>query len=110
MGSGVDVGAITARLSRLQTREEPPRIAGVIAVETEGEVDLVGVTTSDGGMHARDPVGERLSMQVGRKPVGSAAELNQALRGVKAGDVVMLLVRNPRGGTAFATVTAGADD
>lgn len=46
-------------------------------------------------------------LQVGRKPVGSVAEFNQALRGVKAGQVVMLLVRSPRGGSAFVAVTAG---
>lgn len=46
-------------------------------------------------------------LQVGRKAVGSVAEFNQALRGVKAGQVVMLLVRSPRGGSAFVAVTAG---
>ncbi|MEO8367277.1 MAG: DegQ family serine endoprotease [Pseudoxanthomonas sp.] len=46
-------------------------------------------------------------LQVARKPVGSVAEFNQALRGVKAGQVVMLLVRSPRGGSAFVAVTAG---
>ena len=46
-------------------------------------------------------------LQVGRKPVGSVAEFNQELRGVKAGQVVMLLVRSPRGGSAFVAVTAG---
>lgn len=46
-------------------------------------------------------------LQVGRKAVGSVVEFNQELRGVKAGEVVMLLVRAPRGGTAFVAVTAG---
>jgi serine protease Do len=46
-------------------------------------------------------------LQVGRKAVGSVAEFNQELRGVKAGQVVMLLVRSPRGGSAFVAVTAG---
>ncbi len=46
-------------------------------------------------------------LQVGRKAVGSVAEFNQELRGIKAGQVVMLLVRSPRGGTAFVAVTAG---
>ena len=49
-------------------------------------------------------------LQVGRKAVGSVAEFNQALRGVKAGQVVMLLVRSPRGGSAFVAVTAGDED
>ena len=46
-------------------------------------------------------------LQVGRKAVGSVAEFNQALRGVKPGQVVMLLVRSPRGGSAFVAVTTG---
>jgi len=46
-------------------------------------------------------------LQVGRKAVGSVAEFNQELRGIKAGQVVMLLVRSPRGGSAFVAVTAG---
>ena len=49
-------------------------------------------------------------LQVGRKPVGSVAEFNQELRGVKPGQVVMLLVRSPRGGSAFVPVTAGQGD
>ncbi|MBP3985672.1 DegQ family serine endoprotease [Pseudoxanthomonas helianthi] len=48
-------------------------------------------------------------LQVGRTPVGSVAAFNQQLRGVKAGDVVMLLLRSPQGGTRFAAVTAGKD-
>ena len=79
-----------------------------LGLEAGEGVRITGVT----GNSARESqlVPGLVILQVGRKPVGSAAELNQALRGVKAGDVVMLLVRNPRGGTAFATVTAGADD
>ena len=49
-------------------------------------------------------------LQVGRKAVGSVAEFNQELRGVKSGQVIMLLVRSPRGGSAFVAVTAGQDD
>lgn len=48
-------------------------------------------------------------LQVGRAPVGNVAAFNQLLRGVKAGDVVMLLVRAPQGGTRFVAVTAGKD-
>ena len=48
-------------------------------------------------------------LQVGRTAIGSVAEFNQALRSVKPGQVVMLLVRSPRGGTAFVPVTAGED-
>lgn len=46
-------------------------------------------------------------LQVGREKVGTVAEFKQQLRGVKPGQVVMLLVRRPQGGTAFAAVTAG---
>lgn len=46
-------------------------------------------------------------LQVGRETVGSVAEFNQKLRGVKPGQVIMLLVRSPRGGSAFVAVTAG---
>ena len=49
-------------------------------------------------------------LQVGRKAVGSVAEFNQELRGVKSGQVIMLLVRSPRGGSAFVAVTAGQGD
>ncbi|MEP6908336.1 MAG: DegQ family serine endoprotease [Pseudoxanthomonas sp.] len=49
-------------------------------------------------------------LQVARKPVGSVAEFNQQLRGLKSGQVIMLLVRSPRGGSAFVAVTAGQAD
>jgi len=49
-------------------------------------------------------------LQVSRRPVGSVTQFNQELRAVKPGQVVMLLVRSPRGGTAFVPVTAGEDE
>ncbi len=49
-------------------------------------------------------------LRVGRTPVGTVAAFNQELRGVKPGQVVMLLVRSPRGGSAFVPVTAGQGD
>ncbi len=48
-------------------------------------------------------------LQVGRTGIGSVAQFNEALRSVKPGQVVMLLVRSPRGGTAFVPVTAGEE-
>ncbi|MCY7312339.1 MAG: Do family serine endopeptidase [Pseudoxanthomonas sp.] len=45
-------------------------------------------------------------LQVGREKVGDVGDFQRLLRGVKPGQVVMLLVRSPRGGTAFAAVTA----
>ena len=70
----------------------------------------VGITRVDGtsAMEARLQPG-LVILQVGRTPVGSVAAFNQQLRGVKAGDVVMLLVRSPRGGTSFVAVTAGKE-
>lgn len=47
-------------------------------------------------------------LQVGRTPVGSAAALNGQLKDVKAGQTVMLLVRQG-GVTRFLAVTAGDD-
>ncbi len=50
-------------------------------------------------------------LRVGRTPVGSVAQFNTALRGVSAGDVVMLLVRHPSSGaTQFVAVSAGPAD
>ena len=49
-------------------------------------------------------------LQVGREAVGSVAEFNQALRGLQSGQVIMLLARSPRGGSAFVAVTAGKAD
>ncbi|KAF1710057.1 peptidase S1 [Pseudoxanthomonas kalamensis DSM 18571] len=51
-----------------------------------------------------------LILQVGRTKVGSVAAFEKALSGVRPGDVVMLLVRDSRGGpTQFVAVTAGED-
>ncbi|MFT3756829.1 MAG: DegQ family serine endoprotease [Pseudoxanthomonas sp.] len=48
--------------------------------------------------------------QVGRTKVGSVAAFNKALAGIKAGDVVMLLVRSPNSGASqFVAVTAGKE-
>ncbi|MET0580582.1 MAG: DegQ family serine endoprotease [Pseudoxanthomonas sp.] len=48
-------------------------------------------------------------LQVGRTPVGSAAEFARATAGAKKGDVVMLLARDPSpgGGSQFLAVTVG---
>lgn len=95
--------------------------------------DILGITVADLGADARRQLGLKagegvritgvdgesameaglqpglIVLQVGRAPVGSVAAFNQQLRGVKDGDVVMLLVHSPRGGTRFAAVTAGKD-
>ena len=47
-------------------------------------------------------------LRVGRTPVGSVAELERQLRGVGAGDAVMLLVRSPSGQTSFVGLTGAS--
>ncbi|AKC88126.1 Do family serine endopeptidase [Pseudoxanthomonas suwonensis] len=47
-------------------------------------------------------------LRVGRTPVGSVAELERQLRGSRAGDAVMLLVRDPAGRTSFVALTVGS--
>ena len=47
-------------------------------------------------------------LRVGRTPVGSVAELERQLRGVGAGDAVMLLVRSPSGQTSFVALTVAS--
>lgn len=93
--------------------------------------DILGITIAELGADARKQMGLKagegvrivgvdgdsameaglqpglIILQVGRTPVGSVAAFNQQLRGVKAGDVVMLLARSPQGGTRFVAVTAG---
>jgi serine protease Do len=51
-------------------------------------------------------------LQVGRTPVGSATEFARATAGVKKGDVVMLLARDPSpgGGSQFIAVPVGGKD
>ena len=48
-------------------------------------------------------------LSVGRKDVGSPADLDRELRNVKAGQTVMLLVRGRNGGTQFVAVTPRVD-
>ena len=68
----------------------------------------VRVTRVDGEVAAEAGLRPGLViLQVGRKTVGSVSAFNQAVRGVKTGEVVMLLVRSPRGGSAFVAITAG---
>ena len=47
-------------------------------------------------------------LRVGRTPVGSVAALERQLRGVGAGDAVMLLVRSPSGQTSFVALTVAS--
>ena len=48
-------------------------------------------------------------LRVGRTPVGSVAALERELRGFKAGEVAMLLVRAPGGASSFVALTLSKD-
>lgn len=103
------------------------------ATPQAGEVRLLGVAVADLDADARRQLGLKAGegvrvtrvtggsareaglapgmviLQVARAPVGSVAELNRELRGVEAGEVVMLLVR-AGGATRFMAITAGEDE
>jgi len=71
-----------------------------------GEKEGVGIARVDGraarqaGLRPGDVI-----LRVGRTQVSSVAALERALRGVKSGQTVMLLVRSRMGGTQFIAVT-----
>jgi len=75
-----------------------------------GEDEGVGISRVEGraarqaGLRSGDVI-----LRVGRTPVNSVAALDKALRGVKSGQTVMLLVRGRMGGTQFIAVTATDD-
>lgn len=71
---------------------------GVRIVRVEGAARSAGLSPGD------------VVLRVGRKPVGSPAALDRELRGVKAGETVMLLVRSQGGGSRFVAITAGEDE
>lgn len=63
-----------------------------------------GVAARQAGLQPGDVV-----LRVGRTPVGSADEFSRQLRGVKAGQTVMLLVQRD-GASRFVAITPGQDD
>ena len=63
-----------------------------------------GLAARSAGLQPGDVV-----LQVGRVDVGSPAELDRELAKVRAGQTVMVLVRNRSGGTLFIAVTPRAD-
>ena len=71
-----------------------------------GDGEGVGIARVDGDAAAEAGIrpGD-VVLQVGRAKVGSAAALERELRGVKAGQTVMLLVRSRAGGSRFVAVT-----
>ena len=76
------------------------RRLGVDAKEGVAIARVEGRAAREAGLSPGDVV-----LRVGREPVASAAELERALRGVKAGDTVMLLVRGSQGGSRFVAIT-----
>ncbi|WP_339328409.1 DegQ family serine endoprotease [Luteimonas aquatica] len=81
------------------------RQAGLQAGEGVGIARIEGIAAREAGLQPGDIV-----LRVGSTPVGSAAALDRALSGVKAGQTVMLLVRRD-GSSVFVAVTprAGGD-
>jgi len=71
---------------------------GVLVVRAEGAARRAGIMPGT------------VILQVGRKPVGSAAALERELREVRPGQTVMLLVRTRSGGTQFVPVTPREGD
>jgi serine protease Do len=67
-------------------------------------VRVEGLAARQAGLQPGDVV-----LAVGRTAVASPAELDRELRGIKAGETVMLLVRSRSGGTQFVAVTPRVD-
>ncbi len=130
---------VTATLTALKEDDNPlagnddDSEGGAPGAPAKATSDILGISVAELGADARKQMGLKagegvriigvegdsaveaglqpglIILQVGRTPVGSVAAFNQQLRGVKAGDVVMLLARSPQGGTRFVAVTAGKD-
>jgi len=76
-----------------------------------GDDEGVGISRVEG--RAARQVGLRsgdVILRVGRTPVNSVTALDRALRNIKSGQTVMLLVRGRMGGTQFVAVTPQDDD
>jgi serine protease Do len=93
------LGLVGQELTAEQRRQldlEPGQGVGVARVE--------GLAARTAGIQPGDVI-----LSVGRKDVGSPADLDRELRNVKAGQTVMLLVRGRNGGTQFVAVTPRVD-
>jgi len=93
------LGIIGQDLDAAQRRQ-----LGLAADEGVRIVRVDGAAARSAGISPGDVI-----LRVGRTPVGSAAELDRELRGVKAGQTVMLLVRS-RGGSQYIAVTPRSED
>ena len=93
------LGLVLRELGDAQRRQ-----LGLGAKEGVAIAGVEGRSAREAGLSPGDVV-----LRVGRTPVGSVAALERELRGVKAGDTVMLLVRNPAGGSRFVAITPGEE-
>ncbi|MGJ4729371.1 Do family serine endopeptidase [Luteimonas sp. SDU101] len=91
------LGLVTQELTEAQRRQ-----LGLEAGEGVRIVRVEGAAAREAGLSPGDVV-----LRVGRTQVGSASALDRELRGVKAGETVMLLVRSQGGGSRFVAVTPG---
>lgn len=73
-------------------------------LESDEGVAVAGIERGGAAASAGISPGDVI-LRVGRAPVGNAAALDRALRDVKAGDTVMLLVRGRGGATQYRAVT-----
>ena len=93
------LGLVTQELTGAQRRQ-----LGLEAGEGVRIVGVQGAAAREAGLSPGDVV-----LRVGRTPVGSPAALDRAVRGVKAGQTVMLLVRG-QGGSRFVAITPGEEE
>ena len=94
------LGLVAQDLSEAQRRQ-----LGLDAGEGVRITGVEGTAAREAGLSPGDVV-----LRVGRTPVASVADLDRELRGVKAGETVMLLVRSQGGGSRFVAVTVGDED
>ncbi|WP_024869593.1 Do family serine endopeptidase [Pseudoxanthomonas suwonensis] len=100
--------ASRADLLGLSVTEIDARSRRQLGLETGEGVLITGVD----GAEAREAGVEpgMAILQVGRTPVGSVAALERALRDLRKGDTVMLLIRGAAGVNQFVAITVGAED
>ena len=99
-GDANALGLVTQELTGAQRRQ-----LGLDAGEGVGIVRVQGAAAREAGLSPGDVV-----LRVGRTPVDSPAALDRALRGVRAGQTVMLLVRSQGGGSRFVAITPGEEE
>lgn len=98
-GSANALGLATQELTDAQRRQ-----LGLESGEGVRIVGVQGTAAREAGLVPGDVV-----LRVGRTPVGSPAALDRELRGIKAGQTVMLLVRSQGGGSRYVAITPGEE-